>query len=96
MWLQAVSVLQMRDATNSMVEVMRNEERFGEGAGGQKLELEKSAMAPTGSSQSWVPPLASVQAVLLVHAATASTLLAMAGYPIVIWSSTVTLALPRS
>jgi hypothetical protein len=46
-WLQAVSVLQMRDATNSMVEVMRNEERFGERSNGQKLELEKSAMADT-------------------------------------------------
>jgi len=30
-----------------MVEVMRNEERFGERSNGQKLELEKSAMADT-------------------------------------------------
>lgn len=44
-WPQAVSVLQMRDATQSMVEVMKNEEQFGESH--QKLELEHSALADT-------------------------------------------------
>jgi len=44
-WPQAVSVLQMRDATQSMIEVMKNEERLGEAH--QKLELENSALADT-------------------------------------------------
>lgn len=44
-WPQAVSVLQMRDATQSMLQVMRNEELYGDPL--TQLPLEKSALADT-------------------------------------------------
>jgi hypothetical protein len=46
-WPQAVSILQMRDATNAMVEVMKNEEEYGDAHGGPELSLERSALADT-------------------------------------------------
>jgi hypothetical protein len=44
-WPQAVSILQMRDATQAMVEVMRNEETYGDAH--TELNLERSALADT-------------------------------------------------
>ena len=44
-WPQAVSILQMRDATQAMVEVMRNEESYGDAH--TELNLERSALADT-------------------------------------------------
>ena len=44
-WPQAVSILRMQDSTQTMVEVMRNEESYGDT--NNKLNLEQSALADT-------------------------------------------------
>ena len=44
-WPQAVSILQMRDATEAMVQVMKNEEDYGDAF--VELNLERSALADT-------------------------------------------------
>jgi len=71
-WPQAVSVLRMQDSTQMMVQVMHNEEQFGDGH--TSLKLENSALADTVdrllATLSKVAPTSDVKTRLLHRLAT--------------------------